>query len=146
MKIDGKCQCGDITYEAEVDPNQTLICNCTDCQTLAGSAFRWMVIVRETDFNLLTGKLKTFLKPNESGEDLPSLFCPNCGSPLYSIYIRGGVRFFNVRVPTARQHAKLPPKRQYWKRSAQKWLTGVNQIEGSETQDGYLPTANPGSR
>jgi hypothetical protein len=105
-----------------------------------------MVIVPETDFNLLTGKLKTFLKPNESGEDLPSLFCPNCGSSLYSIYIRGGVRFFNVRVPTARQHAKLPPKRQYWKRSAQKWLTGVNQIEGSETEGVYLPAANSRSR
>ena len=143
MKIDGKCQCGDITYEAEADPNQSIICNCTDCQTLAGSAFRWMAIVPETDFKLLTGKLKTFNKPNESGEPLPSLFCPNCGSPLYSIYTRDGARFFNVRVPTARQHAELPPKRQYWKRSAQKWLTGVNQIEGSETQDGYLLTANP---
>ena len=134
MKIDGKCQCGDITYEAEVDPNQSFICNCTDCQTLAGSAFRWGVIIPETDFKLLTGKLKTFIKPLESGESLPSLFCPNCGSPVYSIYTRDGARFYNVRVPTARQHAELPPKRQYWKRSAQKWLTGVNQIEGSETQ------------
>ena len=134
MKIDGKCQCGDVTYEAEADPNQTYICNCTDCQTLAGSAFRWSVIIPESDFNLLTGKLKTFNKPSESGELLPLLFCPKCGSSLYSIYIREGARFFNVRVPTARQHAELSPKKQYWKRSAQKWLTGVNQIEGSETE------------
>jgi hypothetical protein len=134
MKIDGRCQCGEITYEAEVDPNQSYICNCTDCQTLAGSALRWSVTVPEPDFKLLTGKLKPYNKPSESGELLPLLFCPNCGSPLYSIYSIDGARFFNVRVPTARQHAELPPKRQYWKRSAQKWLTRVNQIEGSETE------------
>jgi hypothetical protein len=134
MKIDGKCLCGDITYEAEVDPNQSYICNCTDCQTLAGSAFRWSVTVPETYFKLLTGKLKTFNKPSESGDLLPMLFCGNCGSSLYSIYTIDGERFFNVRVPTARQHVELPPKSQYWNRSAQKWLTGVNSIEGYETE------------
>ena len=32
MKIDGGCHCGAITYEAEVDPEKTSICHCTDCQ------------------------------------------------------------------------------------------------------------------
>ncbi len=40
MKIDGHCYCGEITFEAEVDPNGLNICHCTDCQTLSGSAFR----------------------------------------------------------------------------------------------------------
>ena len=134
MKIDGKCLCGEVTYVAEVDPDQSYICNCTDCQTLAGSAFRWSVTVPEKDFKLLTGKLKTFNKPSESGELLPMLFCPNCGSPLYSIYEIDGERFFNVRVPTARQHAELRPVSQYWKRSAQNWLAEVKRIEGYETE------------
>src|SRR4029453_1097434 len=29
MKIDGGCHCGYITYEAEIDPDKTLICHCT---------------------------------------------------------------------------------------------------------------------
>jgi hypothetical protein len=39
MKIDGGCHCGAITYEAEVDPDKTSICHCTDCQQLTGTAF-----------------------------------------------------------------------------------------------------------
>ena len=40
MKIDGGCHCGYIAYEAEADPAKAMICHCTDCQTLSGSAFR----------------------------------------------------------------------------------------------------------
>src|SRR6516164_2510748 len=40
MKIDGRCHCGEITFEGEVDPDALNICHCTDCQTLSGSAFR----------------------------------------------------------------------------------------------------------
>src|SRR5580658_9544437 len=40
MKIDGYCHCGEITFEAEVDPDALNICHCTDCQRLSGSAFR----------------------------------------------------------------------------------------------------------
>lgn len=134
MKIDGRCLCGAITYEAEVDPKQSYICNCTDCQILAGSAFRWSVTVPETDFKLLSGKLKRFDKTSEHGELLPMLFCPDCGSSLYSIYVVDGARYFNIRVPTARQHAELPPKSQYWTRSAQQWLPEVNRIEANETE------------
>jgi len=40
MKIEGGCHCGNIVYQAEVDPNTVGICHCTDCQTLTGSAYR----------------------------------------------------------------------------------------------------------
>ena len=40
MKVDGGCHCGFITYEAEIDPEKVMICNCTDCQRLSGSSFR----------------------------------------------------------------------------------------------------------
>jgi hypothetical protein len=36
MKIDGRCHCGYITYEAEIDPEKVMICHCADCQTLSG--------------------------------------------------------------------------------------------------------------
>jgi hypothetical protein len=43
MKIDGRCHCGNITFEAEVDPATAAICHCIDCQTLSGTAFRTIV-------------------------------------------------------------------------------------------------------
>jgi hypothetical protein len=39
MKIDGRCHCGFITFEADADRADALICYCTDCQSLSGSAF-----------------------------------------------------------------------------------------------------------
>jgi hypothetical protein len=40
MKVEGSCHCGQITFEAEIDPNAVRICHCTDCQTLTGSVYR----------------------------------------------------------------------------------------------------------
>ncbi len=58
MQIDGRCHCGFITYEAEIDPEKVIICHCTDCQTLSGSAFRTVALTREGEFNLLSGHLR----------------------------------------------------------------------------------------
>ena len=129
MKIDGKCHCGNITYQTEIDPGQVYICHCTDCQTISGSAFRWSVPVAEADFKLLTGEPKTYVKTAESGAMSHQLFCPECASPLYSTSIGGGPKFFNLRLGTARQCVKLRPKSQYWCRSAQNWVTNLEQAE-----------------
>jgi hypothetical protein len=40
MKVDGRCLCGFISVEAEVDPERLAICRRTDCQTATGNAFR----------------------------------------------------------------------------------------------------------
>jgi hypothetical protein len=40
MKIDGRCHCGYVTFQAEADPETTTICNCTDCQTMSGAPLR----------------------------------------------------------------------------------------------------------
>ena len=58
MKIDGGCHCGDITYEAEIDPETVGICHCTDCQALSASAFRTFVMAPEDDFRILSGDPK----------------------------------------------------------------------------------------
>src|ERR1700678_3783058 len=71
MKIDGGCHCGHITYEAEIDPEKVMICNCADCQTLSGSAFRTVAFTREGSFKLLSGNLKTYVRIGESGNKRP---------------------------------------------------------------------------
>jgi hypothetical protein len=67
MKIDGRCHCGCITYETEIDPEKVLICHCGDCQTLTGSTFRTVALTYEDAFKLLSGELQTYVKTGESG-------------------------------------------------------------------------------
>jgi len=56
-----------IRYEAEVDPSKVVICHCTDCQTLSGSAFPTVVPNYEGSFRLLSGTPRIYIKTAESG-------------------------------------------------------------------------------
>ena len=134
MKIDGGCHCGAITFEAEVDPEKVGLCNCTDCQVFSGSAFRVGVPAPDSDFTLLTGELKTYVKTAESGGRRAQVFCPECGTHIYSTSIEDGPKVYRIRTSTARQRDLLPPKRQGWMRSAQAWLADLPGLPGTEKQ------------
>lgn len=134
MKIDGGCHCGSITYEAEADPEQVGICHCTDCQKFSGGAFRVGVPVPEAAFKLLSGELKTYVKTAESGGKRAQVFCPACGTHIYSTSTGDGPKVFRVRTPTARQCAELVPRRQGWFRSAQSWVTALASIPAIDKQ------------
>ena len=134
MRIDGRCHCGFITYEADVDPDEVYVCHCTDCQSISGSPFRWAVSVAEEAFKLLSGEPKTYIKTSDSGATSHQLFCPECASPLYSTAIGDGPKFFNLRLGTARQRADLRPRVQVWCRSAQDWATVQGPSNKIDTQ------------
>jgi hypothetical protein len=134
MKIEGGCHCGRITYEAEVDPEKSGICHCTDCQTLSGSAFRTVIFTRQGSFKLLSGEPKIYVKIGESGRKRPQAFCPECGTPIYSTALGEGPKVHSIRVGTIRQRDKLVPKVQFWFRSAQPWLTDLASIPHNQTQ------------
>ena len=40
MKVEGSCHCGQLSFEAEINPDDVRICHCTDCQVLSGSVYR----------------------------------------------------------------------------------------------------------
>jgi hypothetical protein len=134
MKIDGGCHCGSITYEAELDPEKVVICHCSDCQTLSGTAFRTVGIVPRADFKLLSGAPKDYVKTAESGRQRVQAFCPECGSPLYATGVGDDTAFYNIRLGTARQRDQLVPRKQLWCRSAQPWLGDMDTAPKVETQ------------
>ncbi|HUE46059.1 MAG TPA: GFA family protein [Aestuariivirgaceae bacterium] len=134
MRIDGQCHCGFITYEAEIDPEQVEICHCTDCQTLSGTAFRTVVSAKGESFRLLSGQPTVYVKTAESGNKRRQAFCPECGTSIYSSAAEDDPRFFGIRVGTIRQRDSLPPKTQYWSRSAQRWLAGLTSIPHVERE------------
>src|SRR5262245_25467194 len=102
MKVDGKCHCGRISYEADVDPGEVYLCHCTDCQAISGTAFRWAVPVAEANFRLIAGKPKIYVKKTGSGATNHQVFCPDCASPIYSTTLGGdGPRVFYLRLGTA---------------------------------------------
>lgn len=127
MKIDGRCHCGAITYEAEIDPAKVLVCHCTDCQTLSGTAFRVSVPSEGDSFRFLTGRPKIYVKTAESGNHREQAFCPDCGSPICAS-AAGGKPPLSIRVGTIRQRDELIPRKQVWFRSAQRWLPDLDTV------------------
>ena len=134
MKIDGGCHCGEITYEAEIDPEKVGICHCTDCQALSASVFRTFLPVPEDNFRILSGEPKIYVKTGDSGAKREQSFCPECGSAIYSTSAGEGPKVYNIRLSTARQRAELTPKNQIWFRSAPHWLPDLDSIPKVEKQ------------
>ncbi len=137
MKIDGRCHCGIITFEAQVDPEKVVVCHCTDCQTLSGSAFRTVALTQENTFRLLSGAPKVYIKTSDSGAKREQSFCPECGTPIYSGTVGEGPKVHGVRVGAVRQRNELVPKRQLWCRSSQPWLADLNSVRKVETQPAF---------
>ena len=135
MKVDGACHCGAIAVEGEADPEKTVICHCTDCQTGTGSAFRISIPVPGTSFKM-TGQPTTYLKTtSDSGRPRVQAFCGKCGSPIYSTTQGDGVQpSYTVRVGLLRQRDQLAPRRQQWFRSARPWVTELASVPKSEKQ------------
>ena len=134
MKIDGRCHCGAIAYEAEIDPDRVAICHCTDCQTLSGTVFRTIVPVPEDAFTLVSGDPKIYVKMGDSGAKRAQAFCAHCGSPIYATGVGEGPKIYNIRLGTARQRGELPPKAHYWFRSAQPWFADLGSLPKTEKQ------------
>jgi hypothetical protein len=130
MHVDGSCHCGKIEYEAEIDPERVIICHCTDCQAMSGSAFRVVAFSLEDRFSVKRGTPKVYIKIADSGRPREQGFCEHCGSNLYATSPGDGPKVYGLRVGTIRQRAELIPKRQVWCSSAQSWLGNITSLPG----------------
>ena len=134
MKIDGACYCGEITYEADVDPDKVFICNCSDCQTMTGGTCHVNVPVDESHLSFRSGEPAQFIKTAENGNERIMGFCGRCGTHLYATDAGDGPRVYGLRVPTSQQLEQLVPKRQLWHRSQPSWLRDIDAIPATEEQ------------
>lgn len=134
MEIDGQCHCGTITYRAILDPERIVVCHCTDCQSLSGSAFRTVAFTQTDAFEVLTGTIKIYVKTSaDSGNPRAQGFCGDCGSAIYATSVGEGPKVYGLRTGTITQRAALIPKQQVWHRSALPWLDDLCKLPASET-------------
>lgn len=133
MRVTGRCHCGQVRYEAELDPANVAICHCLDCQTLSGSPYRVSVRVPAETFRMLSGGITTYVKTAESGARRAHSFCPHCGTPVHSAD-PVQPKTFSLRVGCLDQRNELPPRRQIWCRSAVPWSRDLSPVPAAERQ------------
>ena len=132
MKITGGCHCGKITYEAEIHFDNVVICHCTDCQSLSGSAFRTVATSEKGTFRFLTGDPKIYVKTGDSGNKREQSFCSDCGSPIYSSFVGDGPKQHAIRLGTVNQRNQITPKKQKWIGSSQPWIQEIGSMPVTE--------------
>lgn len=135
MKVNGSCHCGQIRYEAEVDPDRSSICHCSDCQVLTGTAYRVSIPAIAGTFRLLGGTPSVYLKTTaDSGNKRRHSFCPNCGSHLFVNADEDDPSIRTLRVGGLAQREQLAPKRRIWCQSALSWSQDVSSLPGIAKQ------------
>jgi hypothetical protein len=132
MRIEGGCHCGAIAYEAEVDPEGSRVCHCTDCQTIGGAAFRQVVPTLPGALTITKGEPKVYVKIAESGNPRVQAFCGDCGTHIYASNVEGEDKTYNIRTGTSHQRAELVPRFHIWHRSAQPWVATMDGLKKYE--------------
>lgn len=109
IKVHGACHCGEVSYEAEVDPEKVIVCYCRDCQSMTGGTCHINAVVAAEDFQLLTGTPAEYVRLANSGTARTQAFCGACGTHLYARNA-DGTGAYGVRVPSMDRAADLAPK------------------------------------
>jgi hypothetical protein len=127
---EGGCHCGTLRYALMKPPLRTVVCHCTDCQRISGSAFGISVVCL-ADAVSISGRAKFVSRILGSGGAGNRWTCPDCGvwicgdakedltTKLVRRTIRGG---------TLDDRSWLKPDAHIWARSAQPWVTLPNNL------------------
>ena len=132
MKVDGRCQCGQISFTAEVDPATVRVCHCTNCQKFSGAPYR-VGVPASAETVHITGEPKQYVMVADSGAERIQAFCPTCGSPIYATGVKDR-RVYVLRTPLLAQKDQLPPKKQIWRKSALPWVDCLDDAPGVQGQ------------
>ena len=81
----GGCFCGHIRYEISGDPAFQVLCFCTDCLRITGTAGYAGYMVNESDFKVISGEPRMHVKTSSEGRIVKRHFCPECGSNLFGV-------------------------------------------------------------
>lgn len=75
---EGGCQCGAVRYRLHASPLSVYNCHCKDCQRFSGAAWSMSMIIRDEDFELLSGQIAQYDRKADSGNVVRMCFCANC--------------------------------------------------------------------
>jgi hypothetical protein len=115
----GGCACGSIRYVCARAPIAMLNCHCRDCQHSSGAPFASGVVVSTSDVEI-TGTPKTYSVRGSSGSLTTRSFCPECGSPLFTLG-EAASDHMSIRFSSLDDQSAFQPMLDIWTSSAQPW-------------------------
>jgi hypothetical protein len=81
--LQGKCLCGDVTYEINNNAPFLYNCHCKDCRAFSGSSMAANMLLHKNDIKFSDGNNSLTQFP--SSPNTLRCFCSSCGSSVYSV-------------------------------------------------------------
>ncbi|KAI0407291.1 carbohydrate-binding module family 43 protein [Xylaria palmicola] len=141
---EGGCFCGKVRYSIEGEPVGKALCHCLDCRRISGSTYSTNLIVAGPNFKLLSGAPKAIPKVSDSGREIVSHFCGDCGSTLW----RDGASFGDGKVIKAGTLddldalEKAKPAVELFARHRPSWVPELSSIIGAAALSGAACAAS----
>lgn len=119
MPIEGGCLCKAVRYRIDAEPIMMRLCWCRDCQYLAAGGASANVVF-PTNAVTVTGELRDYVSIADSGNVMHRLFCPTCGTPVFSA-AEARPHIVIVRAGTLDDPNVVKPSLNIWTDSAPTW-------------------------
>lgn len=122
-EITATCLCSEAQLKCGRPIGTGSYCHCKDCQKSTGSAFSAAIPFEIKNFPVLTGRIGSFTKTSDCGNELTRNFCLGCGAPLFgtskhhpnTVYVKAGV---------INDQSLVRPTHESWCQSKVDWLIG----------------------
>lgn len=81
VDLTANCACGAVTVRFAGTVKSMFMCACEDCQRASGTGHSTVALAARSDVTI-TGDVKTFARPANSGATFTRSFCGHCGTPI----------------------------------------------------------------
>lgn len=81
----GGCACGAVRFKVAEPFMAVGACHCAGCQKASGGAPNYVALVQREGFEVTKGEAKYYSTTGDSGGQVGRAFCPECGTPLWSM-------------------------------------------------------------
>ena len=83
VDLTATCACGAVSVHFAGPVKSMFMCACEDCQKASGTGHSTVALANRSDVTI-TGDIRAFDRPSNSGAMLTRHFCPVCGTPIYA--------------------------------------------------------------
>jgi hypothetical protein len=130
--IEGGCLCGNVKLRVTAEPLAVRTCWCRLCQYLgAGSATVNVCFPAEAVG--VEGEVRWYAGKADSGSDMRRGFCPECGTPLFSVAEQRPHLTF-IRAGALDDRSIAAPEATIWVKEAPEWACIDTDIPAHQAQ------------
>ncbi len=125
-KHQGRCACGQVTFEFDTDPDFIAVCHCLDCKKASGGEAATWFGVPAGDFAVTSGAPQAYGYVADSGQPLDRNFCPSCAARLFTSNLGSFPGTVFVQLGALTDPGGITPKLEMFVKRRLPWVTPLD--------------------